>query len=97
MRFDQSSPLHPVSESRGGTLSVTDGARKSLCLILDAKDPAITKIAEINMSRPFPKAKLSFQLVIKYKVLSGSQKATPFHKHIFLYDPGMNGTDEDHS
>ena len=23
--FDQSSPLHPVSESRGGTLSVTHG------------------------------------------------------------------------
>ena len=37
--FDQSSPLHPVSESRGGTLSVTHGrrtdGRKSSGLILD--------------------------------------------------------------
>ena len=28
--FDQSSPLHPVSESRGGTLSVTDGAQTEI-------------------------------------------------------------------
>ena len=41
--FDQSSPVHPVSESRGGggTLSVTDKQTKdegwkSLCLIVDA-------------------------------------------------------------
>ena len=38
--FDQSSQVHPVSESRGGNLSVTDGEGsgevwKSLCLILD--------------------------------------------------------------
>ena len=34
--FDQSSPVHPVSESRGGTLSVTEKeGRKLLCLILD--------------------------------------------------------------
>ena len=32
--FDQSSPDHPVSESRGGTLSVTKDGRKSLFLIL---------------------------------------------------------------
>ena len=43
--FDQSSPVQPVSESRGCPLSVTHGRtngetdeRKSLCLILDA-DP----------------------------------------------------------
>ena len=40
-QFDQSSPVHPVSESRGGPLSVTeedgrtDGRRKSSCLIQD--------------------------------------------------------------
>ena len=36
---DQSSPVHPVTESRGGPLSVTDevqtNGRKSWCLILD--------------------------------------------------------------
>ena len=35
--FDQSSPVHPVSESRGGSMSVTDertkDGRKSSCLI----------------------------------------------------------------
>ena len=34
--FDQSSPVHPISESKGGTLSVTY-ERKSLCLLLDVK------------------------------------------------------------
>ena len=43
MQFEQSSPVHPVSESRGGSLSVTekDGRRrkdgeerKFLCLLL---------------------------------------------------------------
>ena len=38
--FDQSSPVHPVSESRGGSLSVTHG-RKSSCLILDLFSPKI--------------------------------------------------------
>ena len=32
--IDQSSPVHPVSESRGGSTSVTD-AGKSLCIISD--------------------------------------------------------------
>ena len=37
--FDHSSPVHPVSESRGGSLSVTnrrmtDKGPKSFCLIL---------------------------------------------------------------
>ena len=32
--LDQSSPVHPVSESRGSTMSVADGeGQKSLCLI----------------------------------------------------------------
>ena len=40
--FKQSSPDYPISESRGGTLSVTnkktkDKGQKSLCLILDDK------------------------------------------------------------
>ena len=38
MGFDQSSPVHSVSESRGGGLSVTNertDGRKSSCLILD--------------------------------------------------------------
>ena len=37
-RFDQSSPVQPVSESRGGSTSVTEKKneqRKSLCLIFD--------------------------------------------------------------
>ena len=41
-RFDHSFPVHPVSDFRGGTLSVTeedkgrtDGRRKSSCLMLD--------------------------------------------------------------
>ena len=35
-RFDQSSPVNPVSVFRGGKLSVTkDERKKSLCLILD--------------------------------------------------------------
>jgi hypothetical protein len=28
--FDQSSPVHPVTESRGGTLSVTHGGRTEI-------------------------------------------------------------------
>ena len=37
--FNHSSPVHPVSESRGGSLSVTDGeGRQSLRLILDDED-----------------------------------------------------------
>ena len=28
-RFDQSSPVQPVSESRGGPLNVTDGGRRT--------------------------------------------------------------------
>ena len=36
IRFYQTSPVHPVSESRGGgTLSVTEDKQKFLCLILD--------------------------------------------------------------
>ena len=34
-QFDQSSLVQPVSESRGGSLGVTDKGRKSSCLILD--------------------------------------------------------------
>ena len=37
-QLDQSSPVQPISEYRGGTLSVTekeDEGRKTLCLILD--------------------------------------------------------------
>ena len=30
MRFDQSSPVHLVSESKGGTLSVTDKVRTEI-------------------------------------------------------------------
>ena len=47
--FDQSSPVNPVSEYRGGPLSVThehtyEGRRKSSCLILDySKLPKVTK------------------------------------------------------
>ena len=40
-QFDQSSPVHPFSESRGGTMSVTKDKRKSLCLILDGQQNSL--------------------------------------------------------
>ena len=48
-RFDQSSPVQPVSESRGGPLSMTeeDGggrSRKSSCLIWDVKIVSMFKL-----------------------------------------------------
>ena len=53
--FDQRSPVHPVSESRGGLLSVTDevrtDGRKSSCLISGFSDLKITVeklIAEVT-------------------------------------------------
>ena len=42
--LDQSPPVHPISELREGTMSVTDGRKEhrriSLCLILDRLLPA---------------------------------------------------------
>ena len=42
--LDQSSPVHPISEYREGTMSMTDGRKQdrqiSLCLILDILLPA---------------------------------------------------------
>ena len=35
--FDQNSPVQPISESKGGTVSVPNGQRKSSCLIQDNK------------------------------------------------------------
>ena len=41
--FDQSSPVLPISESRGGSRSRTeDDGRKSLCLMLDLLYPSIS-------------------------------------------------------
>ena len=47
-RFDQSSPVQPVSESRGGPLSVTDGRTKEIlvsnigCLCIQTKRLVLT-------------------------------------------------------
>ena len=50
-RFDQSSPVKPISESRGGSLSVTDGGRTN-------RNPCvqywITKCRLINPHRISP-------------------------------------------
>ena len=58
--FDQSSPVHPVSESRGGTLSVTNewggggGGQKSLFLILYSRHTYTLALKKLKQ----PKTKL---------------------------------------
>ena len=67
MRFDQSSPVQPVSESRGGTLSVTNertNGRKSLCLILDVNAVVILNPeSHVLFAHSIINTRLSFSFV----------------------------------